>query len=168
MSIFDELTNEIQDWITQGQDPESIKKDLVETIDKALRKAPQEKYKPDLIKVLRYYMRDAYGEEVAKAYSDKEYESMADAIFSTIDEAMESMPTYAKAVLQLMKEAKTATESVKAKTKVETKTAVAQEDTDSQIIENFLKDLNKKNKEKASNDDVYTYADDFHMYFGIK
>lgn len=165
MSIFDELTSEIQDWITQGQDPESIKKDLVETIDKALRKAPQEKYKPDLIKVLRYYMRDAYGEELANAYSDQNYEDMAEAIFTTIDEAMANMPIYAKTVLQLMKEAKTAAEEAKTETKTTSKPEV-QEDSDAQVIENFLKDLNKKNKKKECDNSVYTYADDFHMYFG--
>jgi regulator of replication initiation timing len=168
MSIYDELTTEIFDWITQGQDPETIKKDLMKTVDEALRKAPKEKYKPDLVKVLRYYMKDAYGEKMAKAYSDKDYESMAEAIFKTIDETMDGMPTYAKTVLQLLEEA---AKEVEAETKAKTENkATAQEDSDAKIIENFLKDLDKdldKDKKKDRDNSAYTYADDFHIYFGI-
>lgn len=130
MNIFEALTSEIYDWIDDDQNPESIKKDLIHTIDKALAEAPKRKFKAQLVTLLKDYVQVAHGERVQIALADEGYDKMAESVFDAVDDMMNEIKGYQKAVAS-------------ATTNTKRRTAPApQEDKDAEIIADFLKDLN--------------------------
>ena len=139
MSIFEELTNEIFDWIDDDQNPESIKKDLIRTIEEALAEAPKRKYKAQLATLLKDYVRMAHGEEVANSLADEGYNKMTESVFNAIDDMMNEVKGYQKAVAAAANDTKRRT------------APAPQEDKDAQIIADFLKQIGNKKKPAAIN-----------------
>lgn len=129
MSIFEELTNEIYDWIDDDQNPENIKKDLIRTIEEALAEAPKRKFKAQLVTLLKDYIQTAHGEEAANSLADEGYNKMAESVFAAVDDMMNEVKGYQKAAAEAVTNTKRRT------------APVSQEDKDAQIIADFLKDL---------------------------
>ena len=101
MSIFDELTSEIYDWVDGNQNPENIKKDLMHTIEKALAEATERKFKTQLVALLKNYIQMAHGEEAANSLADEGYDKMAESVFAAVDDMMNEVKGYQKAAARL-------------------------------------------------------------------
>ena len=150
MSIFDELTSEIYDWVDGNQNPENIKKDLMHTIEKALTEATERKFKTQLVALLKNYIRMAHGEEAANSLADEGYDKMAESVFAAVDDMMNEVKGYQKA-------------AAAAATDTKRRTAPApQEDKDAEIIADFLKQIGNKKKPAAINSNhSYTTKSDW-------
>lgn len=139
MSIFEDLTCEIYDWIDDNQNPEDIKKDLIRTIEEALAEAPKRKFKTQLVALLKNYIQMTHGEEAANSLADEGYDKMAESVFAAVDDMMNEVKGYQKA-------------AAAAATDTKRRTAPApQEDKDAQIIADFLKQIGNKEKPAAIN-----------------
>lgn len=142
MSIFEDLTCEIYDWIDDNQNPEDIKKDLIRTIEEALAEGSERKkrkHKAFLTAFLKEYIQMTHGEEAANNLADEGYEKMTESILDAVDDMINGIKGYQKA-------------AAAAATNTKRRTAPApQEDKDAQIIADFLKQIGNKEKPVAVN-----------------
>ena len=91
MSIFEDLTQEIYDWLDDDQDPESIKKDIMATVDEAIAARKKDKYVVAIAEALQGFAEENY-EDLAKDNFDGDaYVEMAQDILKNMREAFKEL-----------------------------------------------------------------------------
>ena len=91
MSIFEDLTQEIYDWLDDDQDPESIKKDIMATVDEAIAARKKNKYVVAIAEALQGFAEENY-EDLAKDNFDGDaYVEMAQDILKNMREAFKEL-----------------------------------------------------------------------------
>lgn len=141
MSIFEDLTQEIYDWLDDDQDPESIKKDIMATVDEAIAARKKNKYVTAIAEALQGFAEENY-EDLAKDNFDGDaYVEMAQDILKNMREAFKELEFAVefnkKTAVMLDKLGKILGEN---KTDEDKKTDT-QKDEDADIITKFLKGI---------------------------
>lgn len=99
MSIFDELRDEVFDWLWDGQDIDSIKKDLLAVVDESEEKVKSTVRNDSLDKItvgLKDYAETMYGDLATENYGSAEYYKAAQDILKNLDAAFEELQNTAK------------------------------------------------------------------------